>query len=749
MKQTQPTFSEFAEFPAQATNSYEKPLRCICSRSAVPAPDAVKCAYILLSKAPSPTRMTPSSVESFPIAVEIASDSLFAKLCSSANPKHCLLLPRYFNTVRQKFDSHAVIVPSAAIPRVKSVTLKYSQSITLWDTLPKEWILHQLADSVLHPLLLNTPLLMHTLDGISVPFEIESYDFADFPSGSLEWSQARVGRITTETDAIIPCLTTDAVFHGKILKFGLEAFGFAGRRIHELIQSLQNNQGSYGTLLSGPTGCGKTSLINEISAMYAIKPTIISISRLLSIPSEYHTTELRSIFDIAWKQPHCLIVFDKLEVLFPKKLPASSQSSTLSAIYLVLLQALERIRAYSRTCQNNILLIGVSAYPERANLALLSDLFPEHIVFEKYSAQSRSSILTTLLTSSLSEQPLMRESMRTSVTRESEIASAVESDCVGFGLSDFFALYDFARCASMREKSETGEIPINVEHVRNGIQSVAMQMRRNTNHSVQVEQRARVELGDVGGLEDVKALLVESLFWFHAKPDEFQKLGILPTKGVLLYGPPGTGKTLLARAIATESKSQFLSISISTIIKGHIGESEKQISQIFKQAKESAPSIIFLDEIESMFAAREGSGDFSQKILAQLVQEMDNLDDFNTGPVKSSGSKVVVLAATNYPSLMDATLLRPGRIDRLIAVRAPTRTSRKSILVAISRKISCSSDVDWDDWADKLVGWSGAAIAELFRKARIHSSVMESNMGQLTNKNFQNAFEEIVLSRGM
>ncbi|ORY49785.1 AAA-domain-containing protein [Rhizoclosmatium globosum] len=172
-------------------------------------------------------------------------------------------------------------------------------------------------------------------------------------------------------------------------------------------------------------------------------------------------------------------------------------------------------------------------------------------------------------------------------------------------------------------------------------------------------------------------------------------------KGVLLYGPPGTGKTMLAKAVATECKANFLAVSVAGIVKGLIGESEKQIANLFAQAKATSPCIIFLDEIESVFASRESSGDFSQKILAQLVQEMDAL---GVSKENEDAPQVVVLAATNYPALMDATLLRPGRIDRLIAVRAPNLSQRASIFRVYASKTPCRDGIDWTEWARRVKG---------------------------------------------
>ncbi|KAJ3063858.1 hypothetical protein HDU99_004676, partial [Rhizoclosmatium hyalinum] len=346
-----------------------------------------------------------------------------------------------------------------------------------------------------------------------------------------------------------------------------------------------------------------------------------------------------------------------------------------------------------------ILLLGVTSNVESTNLTHISHLIAERITLPTQLAPNgRILALETLL----------QQEGSLSVSSDVSVSNLM-SESGGFTIADVCAVYEFAVQACLMRAGDV----ITTSDLESGIKQVSGLIRQTGDHGVNVSDAGRVEFTDVGGLEGVKDLIRESLF-FGGKD------GILGDgercKGVLLYGPPGTGKTMLAKAVATECKANFLAVSVVGIVKGLIGESEKQIANLFAQAKATSPCIIFLDEIESVFASRESSGDFSQKILAQLVQEMDAL---GVSKENENAPQVVVLAATNYPALMDATLLRPGRIDRLIAVRAPNLSQRASIFRVYASKTPCRDGIDWTEWARRVKGFTGAGISELFRKARL------------------------------
>ncbi|KAI8646724.1 P-loop containing nucleoside triphosphate hydrolase protein, partial [Parasitella parasitica] len=191
--------------------------------------------------------------------------------------------------------------------------------------------------------------------------------------------------------------------------------------------------------------------------------------------------------------------------------------------------------------------------------------------------------------------------------------------------------------------------------------------------------------------------------------DAYKRLGIRPSKGVLLFGPPGTGKTLLAKAVATESSANFLPVSIPDLVKGEVGESEKAVSRIFQTAIRCSPCVIFLDELEAIFSSRESSGDVGRKLISQFLIEIDHLDKID--------QSVILLGATNHPQSIDSSILRPGRLDRLVYVGAPNMEERFQILQVLAQKTKLDAHVDLQAIASKTEGYTGADLQAVIRKA--------------------------------
>ncbi|KAH6561654.1 hypothetical protein BASA60_011433 [Batrachochytrium salamandrivorans] len=218
-----------------------------------------------------------------------------------------------------------------------------------------------------------------------------------------------------------------------------------------------------------------------------------------------------------------------------------------------------------------------------------------------------------------------------------------------------------------------------------------------------------VSWSDIGGYEDVKARLDESVVWFYKNPAAFQRLGIRPPRGVLLYGPPGTGKTLIAHAVAKDSGSDFIVLSLPELVHGHVGDSEKALAGAFREARKRAPCVMFLDEIDALFQKRDSGGDLNTKLVAQIAIELDSM--------AWNDSSVVFLAATNHAEIMDPVLVRSGRFDRLIFVGAPSYSDRLAILQLLTKEITIDSTVDLAAIAKVTEGKTGAYLRELVQYA--------------------------------
>jgi transitional endoplasmic reticulum ATPase len=226
-------------------------------------------------------------------------------------------------------------------------------------------------------------------------------------------------------------------------------------------------------------------------------------------------------------------------------------------------------------------------------------------------------------------------------------------------------------------------------------------------------QRPNVKWEDVGGLASVKDELSEAIEWPLRHADLFDEADVKPPKGILLYGSPGTGKTMIAKAVATTSEANFISIKGPELISKWVGESEKGVREVFRKARQAAPSVIFFDEIDAIAPKRGGTfGDsnVTERVVSQLLTELDGLEDLRN---------VVTIGATNRIDIVDAALLRPGRFDRIIEIPIPDKESRMEILRIHTKKKLLDSDVDLGRLVELTEGWTGADIGNMVNTAAL------------------------------
>jgi transitional endoplasmic reticulum ATPase len=238
----------------------------------------------------------------------------------------------------------------------------------------------------------------------------------------------------------------------------------------------------------------------------------------------------------------------------------------------------------------------------------------------------------------------------------------------------------------------------------------------------------KVKWEEIGGLASVKQEMIEAVEWPLKNPEAFKRMGIRPPRGILLYGPPGCGKTLMAKAVATESQSNFIYVKGPEVISKWVGESERAIREIFKKARQVAPCIIFFDEVDSI-ASKRGSasdGKVSERVTDQILTEMDGLEEM---------SDVVVIAATNRPELLDPALLRPGRFDRFLLVPPPDEKTRLEIMKIHTEKMPLEKNFSINDLVQKTVGFSGADIEAVCREAAM-LALREDMKAKMVKKDF-------------
>jgi cell division protease FtsH len=272
---------------------------------------------------------------------------------------------------------------------------------------------------------------------------------------------------------------------------------------------------------------------------------------------------------------------------------------------------------------------------------------------------------------------------------------------------------------------------------------------RSQARRVQPDTQSRVTFDDVAGIDEAENELVE-IVDFLRNPKRYERLGARIPRGVLLYGPPGTGKTLLARAVAGEAQAAFFSISASEFVEAIVGVGASRVRDLFKQAKEASPAIVFIDELDAVGRSRSGNvgglsggNDEREQTLNQILTEMDGFD---------ATTNVIVLGATNRPEVLDPALLRPGRFDRRIAVQPPDKVGRVEILKIHTRSVPLADDVDLEQIAATTPGATGADLALLVNEAALfaarhgHSAVHQHDFTAAIEKAILGAERQIVMS---
>jgi len=242
--------------------------------------------------------------------------------------------------------------------------------------------------------------------------------------------------------------------------------------------------------------------------------------------------------------------------------------------------------------------------------------------------------------------------------------------------------------------------------------------------------------GDIGGLEEVKCKLREAVEWPIKYPESFETIGIEPVKGLLLMGPPGCGKTLLAKAVANEAESNFISVKGSSLLSKWFGESEKRFAEIFKKAKQTSPCIVFFDEVDALMPHRGtsmGEPRVVERLVNTLLAELDGLEEIHS---------IVVIGATNRPDILDPALLRPGRFEEMLLIPMPDDDARLEIFKVHTRNLALHKGVKLPELAGKTEGYSGADIAAICRKAGMNALRESLKAKSIQMKHFLNALED-------
>ena len=312
------------------------------------------------------------------------------------------------------------------------------------------------------------------------------------------------------------------------------------------------------------------------------------------------------------------------------------------------------------------------------------------------------------LTDAVTRKELLEVLLR-NVPAEDLTLDEIADRTPGFVRADLAALVREAALRAAARASEDGKPPALTQDDFTGALTVIRPLSRSATEEIAV---GGVTLDDVGDLAETKQALTEAVLWPLQHPDTFARLGIQPPRGVLLYGPPGCGKTFVVRALASSGRLSVHAVKGAELMDKWVGASEKAVRELFRRARDSAPSLVFLDEIDALAPRRGQSFDsgVTDRVVAALLTELDGID-----PLRD----VVVLGATNRPDLIDPALLRPGRLEKLVFVEPPDTDARREILRGAGKSVPLADDVDLDALAGELAGYSAADCVALLREAAL------------------------------
>ena len=488
-----------------------------------------------------------------------------------------------------------------------------------------------------------------------------------------------------------------------------------------------------GVLLHGPPGCGKTLLARAVANESEANFYSINGPEIMSKFYGESEARLREIFQQAQQNAPSIIFVDELDAIAPKREEVTGEvERRVVAQLLALMDGLSG--------RGNVIVIGATNRPGALDPALRRPgRFDREIEIGVPDRKGRYEVLQ-----------IHTRGMPLVPYKEGEKGEGVNLDRLaemthGYTGADLSALGRETAMKALRRYLP--QINLEEERIPPAVlEKMEVQMSDFDNAYKEITPTAMREVyievptvhwSDVGGLDEVKQHLIEAVEWPLKTPEMFTKLGIRPPKGILLYGPPGCGKTLLARAVATESEANFISIKGPEVFSKWVGESEKAIREIFRKARMAAPSVVFLDEIDSI-TPRRGMGmsdsGVSERVISQLLTEMDGIVTLQD---------IVIIAATNRPDMVDSAVLRPGRFDRLIYVPEPDDKGRLQIFKIYTKGMPISKDVDLNQLAVMSKYYGGADIESLCREAAMHALRKDVNSQEVTMKDFQDAMKEM------
>ncbi len=454
-----------------------------------------------------------------------------------------------------------------------------------------------------------------------------------------------------------------------------------------------------GVLIYGPPGTGKTLLAKAVANESDAYFTSVNGPEIMSKFYGESEQRLRDVFKEAEENAPAIIFIDEIDSIAPRRAEVTGEVER--RVVAQLLSLMDGLKE-----RKNVVVIGATNRPEAIDPALRRPgRFDREIELRVPDREGRKEIFQ-IHTRGMPLADDVDLDELTDITH-GFVGADIANLCREAAMN---ALREILPKIDLEEKILPKEVLDNLFVTRKHFEDALKEVVPSALREILVEV-PNVTWKDIGGLEEVKNLLREAVEWPLRYADAFRRIGVEAPKGVLLFGPPGTGKTLLAKAVANESEANFITAKGSDLLSKWYGESEKRIAEVFKKARQVAPAIIFLDELDALAPVRgtaAGEPHVTERIVNQLLTELDGLEELRG---------VVVIGATNRPDIIDPALLRPGRFDELILVPVPDEKTRLEIFKVHTRKMALARDVDLNELVKLTEQYTGADIAAVCKKA--------------------------------
>eukprot|EP01125_Pyxidicula_operculata_P004691 TRINITY_DN1758_c1_g1_i2.p1 TRINITY_DN1758_c1_g1~~TRINITY_DN1758_c1_g1_i2.p1 ORF type:complete len:865 (+),score=161.79 TRINITY_DN1758_c1_g1_i2:1435-4029(+) len=482
-------------------------------------------------------------------------------------------------------------------------------------------------------------------------------------------------------------------------------------------------------ILHGQSGTGKSMLVKTLSRQLNVDIIEVNSSDVIH---EFHnrSNPVKYFFDLAKSSKPAILLFEDIDVLFSNDEDEDESAGAPKQFHDEFKEQIESIKF------NDSIVVICTVRDINDINTHIRNMFDDEIKFSLPSALDRHKFLKTKMNSI----PTFKLSDKIQKTEFDNYLLDLSRVCFGYTPASLVLLINQIIYRSMdinTQKLNPIESLDVFEEVRSSIVPYELSdYDLVTSSSSSKDNTKLLRFSDLVGMENVKAQLKESTMWIYTHSKALERMGITPSKGILLFGDSGVGKTSIVKAVANESCVNFLNVNAGEILSSFVGESERYIRNLFKKASENSPCVIFIDDIDAIFTSRESSSHFESKLVAQLLTEMDGISGSD-----SSGSHVIVIATTQKPQKLDSALLRPGRLDKLIYIPPPTPEDRKQLIMNIMNRMkdaidpSLLKDEFIQYFVTKTTNASYSDVKNVFKKACLDT--IRENKPSVTSVEFE------------